>query len=52
VLTEEQRNGLINTLYHWPNKVVPFVIHDVFSKYCSIKLQIGMRGVEGNIRAL
>jgi hypothetical protein len=52
VLNEEQRNGLINTEYRWPNKEVPFVIDDVFSKYCSTKLQIGIRGVEGNIRAL
>jgi len=50
VLTDEQmRNGLINPARRWPNKVVPFVIDDVFSKYCSTKLQIGIRGVEGNI---
>jgi len=53
VLTEEQtRNGLINTARRWPNKVVPFVIDDVFSEYCSTKLQSGMRGEEGNIHSL
>jgi len=49
MLTEVQlRNGLINITRRWQNKVVPFVIDDVFSKYCSTKLQSGMRGVEGN----
>ena len=53
MLTEEQtRNGLINTARRWPNKVVPFVIDDVFSEYCSTKLQSGMRGEEGNIHSL
>jgi len=53
VLTELQlRNGLINTERRWPNKVVPFVIDDVFSEYCSTKLQSGMRGEEGNIHEL
>jgi hypothetical protein len=47
VLTDKQlRNGLINTAGRWPNKVVPFVIDDVFSEYCSTKLQSDMRGVE------
>jgi hypothetical protein len=53
MLTDEQiRNGLINPAYRWSNKVVPFVIDDVFSEYCSTKLHNGMRGVEGNIHAL
>jgi hypothetical protein len=47
MLTEEQRNGLINTEYRWPNKVVPFAIDEVFSKYCSTKLQSGIFDVEG-----
>ena len=53
MLTEEQmRNGLINPASRWPNKVVPFVIDDVFSEYCSTKLQIRTRGVEGTNHAL
>jgi len=53
MLTEEQmRNGLINPASRWPNKVVPYVIDDVFSEYCSIMLQSGIRGVEENIHAL
>jgi hypothetical protein len=37
MLNEEQmRNGLINPASRWLNKVVPFVIDDVFSEYCSI----------------
>jgi hypothetical protein len=53
MLTEEQmRNGLINTYYRWPNRVVPYVIDSIFSKYCSTILQIGMQGVEGNIHVL
>jgi len=46
MLTEEQRNGLINPTYRWPNKVVPYVIDSVFSEYCSTKLQISLGGVE------
>jgi len=53
VLTEEElRNGLINSARRWPNKVVPFVIDDVFSKYCSTKLQRGVWGVDRNMHAL
>jgi len=53
MLTDEQkRNGLINPARRWPNGVVPFVIDDVFSKYCSTKLQSGIRGMEGNIMHL
>jgi len=53
VLTDEQlRNGVINTTRRWPGKTVPFVIDDVFSKYCSTKLQSGVWGVERNIHAL
>jgi hypothetical protein len=53
VLTDEQlRNGLINPADRWPNKVVPFVIDDVFSEYCSTKLQSDMRCVVGNIHPL
>jgi len=43
MLTDEQiRNGLINTAYRWPNKVVPFYIDPVFSEYYSTKLQSGI----------
>jgi hypothetical protein len=50
MLTEEQmRDGIINPPSRWPNRVVPFLIDDVFSEYCSTKLQIGMRGVEGTV---
>jgi hypothetical protein len=53
VLTDEElRNGLINTARRWPRKTVPFFIDPVFSKYSSTKLQAGVRGVEGIIRAL
>jgi hypothetical protein len=47
MLTDEQkRNGLINTARRWPNRVVPFVIDDVFIEYCSTKLRSVIRGVE------
>ena len=50
MLTEEQkRNGMINPAYRWQNRLVPYVIDSVFSKYCSTKLQSGMRGVKGNM---
>ena len=53
MLTDEQlRKGLINITRCWQNKVVPFVIDDVFSKYCSTKLKRGVWGVERNIHAL
>ena len=53
MLTDEQlRIGLINRARRWPNGVVPFVIDSVFSEYCSTKLLILMRGVEGNIHSL
>jgi hypothetical protein len=53
MLTEEKlKNVLINPASRWPNKVVPFVIDDVFSEYCSTKLQSGKRGVEETIHAL
>jgi hypothetical protein len=52
MLTEEQRNGMIDTAYRWPNRVVPFYIDPVFSEYCSTRLQSGLRGVEGHIHAL
>ena len=53
MLTDEQiRNGLINTAYRWPNKVVPFVIDTVFSEYYNTTLQSCMRSVEGNIHVL
>jgi len=53
MLTDEQmRNGIIDTWYRWPNRVVPFYIDPVFGEYCSTKLQSGIRGVEGNIDAL
>jgi hypothetical protein len=53
MLTEEQkRNGLINPASRWPNREVPFVIDNVFSEYCSTKLQIVLWGGEGIIHAL
>ena len=53
MLTDEEiRNGLINSVSHWSNNEVPFVTDDVFSEYCSSKLQSGMRGVEGILNAL
>jgi hypothetical protein len=52
VLTEQQRNGIIDPYYRWPNRVVPYVIDGIFSEYCSTILQIGMQGVEGNIHVL
>jgi hypothetical protein len=52
MLTEEQKNVLNNTSSRWQNRTVPFVIDDIFSEYCSTKLQIGMRDVEGNIHTL
>ena len=42
------RNGLINTDSRWPFGTVPFVIDDVFSEYCSIKLQMCFVGRGGN----
>jgi hypothetical protein len=52
MLNEEERNGLINPGGRWPNEVVPFDTDDVYSEYCSVKLQSGTRGLEGNIHAL
>jgi hypothetical protein len=52
LIEEELRNGLISTERRWPNEVLPFVIDDVFSEYCSTKLQSGVWGVERNIHAL
>jgi hypothetical protein len=53
MLTDEQmRNGLINPARRWRSKTVPFYIDPVFSEYCSINLQSGVSGVEGNIYAL
>jgi hypothetical protein len=52
MLTEEERNVLINSGGPWPNKIVPFITDDVYSEYCSTKLQSGVRGVEGIIHAL
>ena len=52
MLTEEQRNGIINTAGRWTNRVVPYVIDGVFSEYCNTRLQIDIPGVEGNIHAL
>jgi len=53
VLTDEQlRNGLISLASRWPNKTVPFVIDDVFSEYCSTKLQSDMRCVVENSHPL
>jgi hypothetical protein len=43
VLTELQlRGGIINTARRWPNKLVPFVIDNVFSEYYSTKLKRGL----------
>jgi hypothetical protein len=53
VLTDEQmRSGLINSANRWPNNEVPFVTEDVFSEYCSSKLQSDLWGVEGIIHDL
>ena len=53
MLTDQRvRNGLIDTARHWLSREVPFFIDRVFSEYYNIKLQIGMRDVEGNIHAL
>ena len=52
MLTDQQRNGMIDPAYRWPNGEVPFVIDNVFSEYYDTKLQSSMRGVEGNIHAL
>jgi hypothetical protein len=43
MLTEEQRNGVINTAYRWPNKLVPYYVDPIFSEYCSTKLKICIR---------
>jgi len=49
MLTDEQMsNGLINPAYRWPNGVVPYVIDEVFSEYCSTKLQMWFVGRGGN----
>ena len=38
MMTDEQkRNFVIRPERRWPNGVVPFVIDDVFSEYCSTK---------------
>jgi hypothetical protein len=52
MLTDDQRDELMNAGEHWPNKVVPFVTADVYSEYRSNKLQRGLRGVEGIIHTL
>jgi hypothetical protein len=52
MLTEKQRNGMIDPWYRWPNRVVPFVIDGLFSEYYNTELQSGLRGVEGNIHTL
>jgi hypothetical protein len=44
VLTELQmRNGITNTARRWRNKIVPFVIDDVFGEYYSTKIKRGLR---------
>jgi len=49
MLTDEQkRNGVIKPARRWPNGEVPFVIDEVFSEYCSIKLQMWFVGRGGN----
>jgi len=49
VLTDVQmRNGLSKPARRWPNKEVPFVIHDVFSEYCSTKATMWFAGRGGN----
>jgi len=52
MLTEEQRNGIINPASLWPNKLVSFEISGVFSEYCSTNLKNGLRDVVANIHAL
>jgi hypothetical protein len=52
MLTEEQqRIGLINTARRWPQRTLPFFIDPVFSKYCNIKIEYAMLGMEGIIHA-
>jgi len=49
MLTDEQKsNGIINPACRWPNGVVPYDIDDVFSEYCSTKLQRWFVGRGGN----
>ena len=43
MLTEDQRNGIIDTAFRWPNKVVPYVIDSVFSEYNNTNLQTALR---------
>jgi hypothetical protein len=52
MLTEEQRNSWIKPADRWENNEGPFVTDDALSEYCSTKLQIGMKGVEGTIHTL
>jgi hypothetical protein len=53
MLTDGQmRNGLVNPARRWPSKIVPFFIDEIFSEYCSSKLQICLRDVEETIHAL
>ena len=53
MLTDEQiRNGLINTAYRWPNRIVPFYIDPVFSEYCSTKLQMWYTRRGGKYRCI
>jgi len=51
-MSDEEGNEWFNTASPSPNGVVPLVTDDVFSEYCSTKLQSGMRGVEGNIDSM
>ena len=46
MLTDEDRNELINPGGSWPNKIVPFVTGEEYSEYCNTELQSGMWGVE------
>jgi hypothetical protein len=49
MLTDGQRRtGVINPARRWPNNEDT----DAYSEYCSTKLQIDLRGVEGIFRAL
>ena len=49
MLTDEEiRHGLNNPATHLPNDEDT----DAYSEYCSTKLQIDLRGVEGIIHAL
>jgi hypothetical protein len=44
-------SALVNVDRRWKENTVPFYIDPEFRKYCSIKIESAMRGVEGNTHA-